>query len=310
MSTRDVYILRTGAEVDTDGQLHEALFTTDTQKLRIRSGGASEFASFPSDRTTGEFSYNANLVFLGMKIGAGSTINGTTIGAQSRAAGNFTKTLLDNGADNTSILQLKSSSVSHNHANIDDANTYGQFLRYGQETGGLFIKGASETLVGMALEATVPLSTASSDQTGAGRGIIEVIASATSGGDLTDISGQENVMAVMKRNANNTLTPVALLTAEGNWILGGTSSNNVLDDYDDVKLVEGLRAMMSADPKVREQFADSVTYALPVLKENKIIQVSKDGQLVNFDTKNAMVLLMDAIRQLKALFDEQKLVAA
>lgn len=306
MSTRDVYVLRSGPEAEAEGYVFEPLFAVDTQKLKIRTGGEDQFASFPSDRTTGEFTWDENLLFLGMKIGAGSTIDATVIGGQTRAAGNFTKILMNNGADNTSILQLKSTSVSHANSNMDDANTYGQVSRYSQETGGLYLHGGSESLVGLALEATVPLSTASADQDATGQGIIQLIASATSAGDLVDIAGDENVFSVMKRNANDTLTPVLLLTAGGNLVLGGTASNNVLDDFDDVRLIEGLRALLSRDPEVRTQFASSIDYALPVLKENNIISVDRNGNPVNFDMKNGMVLLMDAIRQIKGLMNELK----
>jgi len=295
----DLYLLRGGAEDDFDGETRELCMTTDSLLL-IMNVGSGDPAKVPTSRSTGDFTWQPTLTFKNMKIGEGSAIDDAPIGATTPSTGAFTTMVLDASSEVgvTESLTLSSTDIEHTHPGLGSTNVYGFIQRAATAEGGLEIIGATETNLGLSLEGLADLNSLSNVQTSLGRAIVEIVGSASDSAALSDISGTENIFGVMKRNSDDSLSPLLLVAADGSVASGGLVNNSVLDDYDDVQLLEGLRAIISPDEETRTIFSDSIDYSKDVLVNNGIITMNEDGSFGSFNMHRAMILIMDAIRQI------------
>lgn len=294
----DLYLLRAGAEANFDGATRELCLATDSLLLMINVGSGAA-AKIPTSRTTGDFTWQSTLTFKNMKIGTGSAIDDATVGATTRSTVGATTLLLD-ASDEEGVnesLTFSTSDVEHTHPGLANTNVYGYMARAHASEGGLNITGATETNLGLMLEGIADLNSLSADQDNTGRAIVELVGTASDSGDLANMSGTQNIFGVMKRSSAGAIVPLLLVAADGSVASGGTISNSVLDDYDDVRLLEGLRAIISPEEETKTLFADSIDYSKDVLVNNGIISINEDGSLGMFNLHRAVILIMDAIRQ-------------
>lgn len=300
----EAYLLRSGPEANFNSLVGELSYSTDTVKLLLKTGGA-EPAAVPTNKTTGTFSYSPNLEFLSLNIGAGSKINNTKIGEDNPETGSFKNVIMNH--NDSGVLQFRSSVVNHGHSNFLSTNSYGEFSRISQSNGGLSIKAGGSDTNSLLVEGVSPASTVDTNvNLEASQGIIEIVASATTDGDLVDMASSEILLSVAKRNGDSSLSRVAHFTADGDLFVSGETGQITFDTFDDVRLMSGLRGLLSSVPSIKEQFKDDIEYAQPVLERYGILSVKPDGTTGALNLKKALVAVIDAIRQLDQKFSTQE----
>ena len=94
---------------------------------------------------------------------------------------------------------------------------------------------------------------------------------------------------------------VGFLTADGDLHLDGSATITLFDDWDDVKLVSGLRGMFippgEEGDMLRSQFSEWIAYAREPMERHGIISVDNETGKVYLNMKRAMFLMFDAMRQ-------------
>lgn len=296
-----VLLLRNGSEADFQGLIGELTYTTDTHSLLLRSSGNSPF-KIPSDKTTGVFSYDPNLVFRGMNINEGR-IDGTKIGETVRSSGGFTSIILNNGSEVTPINIFQLDGLNHGHTGFSGANVFGQFSVYNGSEGGLYIQGGSNSGQALVFEGTTSIESVSDDFSENSGGIVEFLASATSSGEKVDLNSSEVAFSFGVREPEGGVKRLLKITAEGNLLHKGTSGQSLFDVYDDIKLIEGIRGILSSDAEIKEELANSISYAKPILQEHKIIKDLEKGG-IETNMLGIVLTVIDSIRQLNKKVEE------
>lgn len=302
-------ILRSGPVASADLQVLEIGYGTDINRLLIGTGNPETIISIPTDKSTGDFAYDENLNFTQIKISGGG-INGTPIGSDIPAVGNFSNVVLEwyedgeQSESNDPIIQFRSMSVDQDN-NINEnisSTTYGFIERVNADDGGIRINGLTSAVTAIDITGWADTSGVDEAKTAGGSAVVEMTAGGTVSGDRGALTGNANAFGwyVSTEAGKNA---VAFLTADGDLVTDGSVTDaQVFDDFDDVKLVSGLRGMMMQNPVeddvLRAKFAEWIAYAREPMIRHGIITVCPDTGKVFLNMKRAMFLMFDAMRQI------------
>jgi len=307
MSDVSTIILRSGAEASADLAVMGLGYASNTNVLLVGTGNPETIIRVPTNRTTGNFEFAENFNVTRIKI-SGGQINGTPIGADIPDSGNFSNLILEwyddegeQSASNDPIQQWRSSSVNHELAYEGiDASTYGFVERYNADDGGLKINGVTSAVTAIDIAGWAETSTVPSTKTAASRSVVEFTAYGAVSGEQAAITGNSNAFGWYSSTEEGKIA-VGFLTADGDLHLDGSATIQLFDDWDDVKLVSGLRGMMIPPGQegdlLRDQFSDMIAYAREPMERHGIISVDPETGKVYLNMKRAMFLVFDALRQ-------------
>ncbi len=210
------------------------------------------------------------------------------------------------GGSGNHIISLKETGVAHGITSVVETDTFGFLRELADNAGGLILYGLSDAgrglvLIGYGVTTNSATSTSALAQ-------VEVHAGKKSGTGVTALAAGENMFVAI----NNGLARMILKGNGGLWLGasitsggGGDAATRLMDDYDDMRLLTGARAIMSADEEanLKKGFNEFIDYARPVLEEANIVTVN-DGQYGNendgsvfMNVQGMFMLTIDTIRQ-------------
>lgn len=306
-------LVRRGSLEEIDLLLNEVGMANDSLLFLIGSGTVDDPMKVPTSKSTGEFAYDENLLFTGIQIGGGS-INNSAIGNTAPSTGVFSGVSMEwwatNEAEeyaqsesNNPILKWRSVAVDHDqniNANID-TTTYGFVERESLADGGFKLHGLSSAINALNLVGWAPNANISTTKSASARAVVEFTAKSTIAGDQAALTGNANAFA-WKVSTDEGEIAIGFLTADGDLHLDGSATVTLFDDYEDHKLVGGLRMMMMPKTEegdvMREKFQHLLDYAAPVMIQYGIISVCDQTGKVFINSKKALYLVFDAIRQM------------
>jgi len=202
---------------------------------------------------------------------------------------------INQGANDNEILALKSSDVAHGVTSITETDTFALFQKYGANDGGIILRGLSETTVGVCLVGYAPTAETTKSTSVGAKVLINGYQTSETG--TTNATADMNVFAIRTYKDSGTKT-VFIVDEDGDVAVDGSSSIATYDEYDDVKLLTGLRAsLMPEKAKLREQFSEWMEYAREPLSEAGVVTYNDDGHHF-ISLKGLHMLEIDAIRQL------------
>lgn len=213
---------------------------------------------------------------------------------------NITNTLgltINQAANTNEILSLKNSGVTHGVTNIAETDTFGMIIPSTPGGGGIGLWGLTEDIAGLDFQSVYTIGNTA--KTTGSTGAIVLTANKKSGAGFTNPSANENI--VVMTSAGNT---VWILDEDGDIFYGGSDDGAITDDYNDVELLEGYRALLSPPESLAAQrFTGYIEDTEDILVSQGVLTASLDkGGLV--DDQALTGLLIDAIRQLSLRIDE------
>jgi len=207
---------------------------------------------------------------------------------------------INQGANDNEILALKSSDVAHGVTSITETDTFALFQKYGANDGGIILRGLSETTVGVCLVGYAPTAETTKSTSVGAKVLINGYQTSETG--TTNATANMNVFAIRTYKNSGTKT-IFIVDEDGDIAVDGSSSIATYDEYDDVKLLTGLRAsLMPEKAKLREQFSEWMEYAREPLSEAGVVTYNDDGHHF-ISLKGLHMLEIDAIRQLSEQFN-------
>lgn len=211
------------------------------------------------------------------------------------ACGDLTYGLCVNiGSGNDNAIVFKQSGLTHGVTSFFETDTWFGIDALNNSTGGAVLRTVSEhatdgrglVLFGVSLvQDTTPYSTTDS-------GVVSIISADISGTGGTAIG----VDAVLISFENNGSTE-ALIVGDGQYYSDETATVGTYDEYDDIALLKGIRAMVQpAGHELKKRFGEFITYAKPILEETRVATFHPDGSIF-VSTQGLQKLTIDAIRQ-------------
>lgn len=218
---------------------------------------------------------------------------------------------LDQQTDDSVIVDLRSTGDVA-HGMTGQANSTATFLdvvKASATGGGVRIsafRGGTATSNAFILRGAVDSTTTSTKSTSA-VGIFTFVGAEKSGTGFTDVTANGNLIAV-RQNATTT----HILDSDGdihcdagggygNSVISGAtvSGYNTFDDYNDIALLNGLRASLAPDGhEIRERFQEFIEYARPILENTGIVHYNEDSDCRPFVSLRGLnFLTIDALRQ-------------
>ncbi len=195
---------------------------------------------------------------------------------------------LNMGANDNEILTLKSSDVTHGMTGQTEADTFGTIVKGNNTQGMPTFTGYSSGTRGLQLVGNH--TTDNTSQASDGNSAIMVRANLRDGTGLTSCASGANIFGV--RNAG---TVVYLIDGAGDVHYDGSTNAGAWDDYDDIALLDTVRAVTTNDYKgVFSNFTEEHT---EVLDKTGVITMNDDGHHF-ISTKGLNGLMIDSIRQL------------
>lgn len=168
----------------------------------------------------------------------------------------FEKLVLNQGAADTAILELKSSDVAHGVTTIAETDTYAQFSKRDANDGGLLIDGINESGSDAAgvLVRGIAVTTVTTKAT-TSRGGVSIDAAKVSGTSVTGLDANGNI-ATFSTNG----TTRQILDSDGDSHQDVGTAWTTFDKCDDVEMLNVLTAFCTRkeDP-LRKQFGRWLT---------------------------------------------------
>jgi hypothetical protein len=213
--------------------------------------------------------------------------------------------VINQGAADDAIIDLKSSDVAHGMTDLIETDSYGYVSKAHSTAGGLFLAGLSEGV--MALIGCGYATSVDSTRSTSGVAALNLYARKKSGTGSGDMDADSNLLAIMNNN-----TTRFILDADGDSHQDvGTAWTN-FDEHDDPALLESLSfAVSRQDDQIRRTFGEFLKYNRQALEASGLVKFNDDGHhFVNMSRLS--MLLTGAIRQLARRLDliEQKLLTA
>jgi hypothetical protein len=270
---------------------------TNRERLLLQGLAGNQFRFRSDANGTGtlrplvfETGTNSNQIRLG--TGGAVYINDT-------ANANMTIGLtINQGANDDEALTLKSpGDVSHGMTSLTETDTFLALSKATAAGGGIALAGYSDSNLGINLlgRVTTDVTTKTTGSTGA----ITLTSQKKSGTSVSTMGANANL--VVMRNSG---TARWILDAEGDIFYGGSDDGAITDDYDDVQLLSGFRALKSPkDSPAARRFKGFLKETEDILIQQGVLTAPlDDGGLVS-DT-GLKGLLIDAIHQLNGKIDK------
>ena len=195
---------------------------------------------------------------------------------------------INQGANDDEILALKSSDVNHSVSGEAEIDTYATFRKREAAYGGLRITGLSQSNRGFAVYSIVGSGNAT--KSAAGFGAVNFHHYTRSGSGATVMGADENLFSI--HNAGNAAW---LVDEDGDVHYDGTTNAEHWDDYDDIALLDTVRAVTTNN--YGKTFSSWTEENKKVLHDSGVITFNDDGHHF-VSTKGLNGLLVDSIRQL------------
>lgn len=195
---------------------------------------------------------------------------------------------INQGSTDNEIVSFKSSDIAHTVTSFTEADTYGLFQKASATAGGLNIVGLTEAGDKGVFIRGIAEGAHNTAKTTAGTGIVDIISSGVSGASNGDVDADANILTVScNRGGGN---PVVFIVDEDGDLFadGGTSSTNMVtqfDEYDDIELLrafELVRHKAGAKGLIRNEFDSFV-----MKNEDDLVRLGilgaplKEGGLIN-----------------------------
>ena len=227
---------------------------------------------------------------------AGMLLLGDTVNT-----GMTTGLTINQGAADDEVLARKSSDVAHGMTAISETDTYGYDSKHSATEGGLKLVGLSEGTVGLSLFGLY--TNDDTTRSTAAVGGVQVDSRKKSG-TTTGSPGANANLFVVRSNGNARF----LVDQEGDIHMDATSNINAWDEWDDMKLLTGLRASLLPEGHIlRERFAHWLDYAKPVLEKTGVVTYNDHLDKRPFmSIKGMLMLIIDAMRQMSHRMDMQE----
>lgn len=204
---------------------------------------------------------------------------------------------INQGAADDAILALKSSDVAHGITSRQETDTYANFYKAANSSGGFGVVGYTGTTVGIELQGYV--TTEDATRSTAATGAIRIVGATKSGTDVTTMSADKNVLVVV-----NASTTRFILDSDGDSHQDvGTAWTN-FDTHDDAELLTALSVHVSrGDDPIKKSFGKFLSEHRAKLEELKLVTFNDDGHhFVNMS--KLTMLLVGAVRQQAARWEE------
>lgn len=208
---------------------------------------------------------------------------------------------INQGAADDEILALKSSDVAHGMTDVTETDTYGNFTKSQDTSGGMTITGFKDGdgVAGHALGLNGRLGMAADTaKTTSAYGVVVITARIKSGTGVAAVGSNGNLVTI-----RNAATTRFIFDAEGS--AHADVEWTTYDDYDDVALLTDLeRAMLAQRDPVKAGFVDFLQYNHNALEAAGIVHFDREnpGHAMVNTTKLSMALV-GAIRQMNARMD-------
>ncbi len=233
----------------------------------------------------GDISFHANGSRRG-RFGSGGTfyVNETTNGNMQIGI------TINQGANDNEVFSLKSSDINHGITGTTETDTYFFIKKLVGGTGGARVDGIGEYQVGLALQAKA--ATSATGRNSSGTAPIYVNAHKKSGTGVVAWGTGDNVF-----NVKNAGTNLAIFGGDGDLYLDTVVMEDHWDDYNDIALLDGLRASMVPDGhELKKRFGQFIDSAKEVLEKTGVVTYNSDGHHF-VAVKKLQMLTIDAIRQ-------------
>jgi hypothetical protein len=204
---------------------------------------------------------------------------------------------INQGAADNEAFAIKSGDVATGKTDWAETDTYFTIQKNLAANGGARLLGLIETGDCRAFQAQGVASTVDTTKDATHFGIISLWGVEASGTSVTNITADGNVFSIgtYKDNAYKT---ILIVDEDGDIHVDGSSSLGTWDNYDDVKLLTGLRASLAPEKsELRKNFSDWMTYAREPLQRSGVVTYNKDGRHF-ISLKGMHMLEIDAIRQI------------
>lgn len=245
-----------------------------TDKVRARDGDGLYLVD---DGDNGLFIADGGNVFLSDTANAKMTL-GLTI---------------NQGANDSEILALKSSDIAHGMTTQTETDTFFLMRKISGDAGGAYIRGFGESAWGFLLDGCAVNDVVA--KSAAAQAYVGLSARKKTGTTVGAVGANANLVVV--RDLTSTR---AIIDAEGELHLDLTVAENAWDEYDDLELITALRAsVMSPKTALYQRTKHLIEKHRDLLEETGVITYNEDGH--HFIAMKAFTfLLADAIRQVGA----------
>ena len=183
-----------------------------------------------------------------------------------------------------------------------ETDTYFRMQKLYADGGGVYMLGLADTdstnPVGVYIRGAT-VDAADTTTTAASRCIIEMSSGVfDAGSSITNVAASGNLFGI--RNLSTTRW---LIQGDGDVYMDSTDNESDWDEFDDLKLITGLRASVQPEGgQLRERFGEWIDYAKPILEETGVMKYNEDGSIFMWD-QGMHMLTIDTIRQ---LYDRMK----
>jgi len=203
----------------------------------------------------------------------------------------FGALVLNQGADDDFIAELKSSDVAHGVTGVAETDTYGLVRKAVAADGGLAVQGIGEGQYGLFLEGTV--TTGDTTKSTAALAGVYLNATKKSGSGVGALGANENIAVFA---SNSVVRQIMDADGDSHQDVGTAWTN--FDDHDDVALLTELSVQVSRpDDPIRTHFRSFLEAHRGRLEALKLVTFNDDGHhFVNWS--RITMLLVGAVRQL------------
>jgi len=194
------------------------------------------------------------------------------------------------GANDNETITLKSSDVTHLMTAQTEADTFGYLDKSNDSAGGLRVRGFGSSTRGLQLVGSHTTDTTSKD---ADANSHVVIRAETRSGTGVAAPSDTNTNILTVRGPGSTVGFIFAL--DGDLFYSGTTNASHYDDYDDIALLDTVRAVTTNNYKgVFSKFTEENAQ---ILNKAGVITLNDDGKHF-ISTKGLNGLIIDSIRQL------------
>lgn len=293
--SNDKYSKITGINYDTDEEpVTIAYMLNESTQNDLRIGGG--YAS--ANSATGiKFYTGANITTLtGTEALAISSTQQISTGAEASPDCDPGGATLQHNANDGFVLTYKNTDVNHGITDVAETDTYGQWEKYADATGGAYLTGLTEDEVGIGLYGIATNGNTNSDATATGP--IWINAAKKSGVTTSSLGSTENTV-VIANNGN----AIAFWKGDGQLYNDFNTAMTLFDKYEDKELLRALQLYTSNENKKANK------HTVKQLENLGIIKTSNNDEKVYVSYQKMTGLQNGAIYQVNQKIDaQQKLI--
>ena len=177
---------------------------------------------------------------------------------------------INQGANDNTILALKSSDVAHGRTDVAETDTFGELLKSHGASGGLLVRGIKDgdgTAGQAVLVEGILNEAADTTHSASGIGVVNISSYIGTGSGRTNVGSNGNLLAIQ-----NGTTTRFIFDSEGDFFADASINNDFYDSYNDPVLVRDL------DLAITERFDDWVQYNRADIEKAKLAHFDEDGK--------------------------------